>query len=551
MIFLEYTALYRQWRPETFDDMVGQDSIVRTLKNQIKSGRIAHAYLFCGSRGTGKTSAAKILARAVNCISPKDASPCGECRVCKQLKDGNNMDIIEIDAASNNGVDEIRDLRDKVKYPPTVGRYKVYIIDEVHMLSIGAFNALLKTLEEPPVHVIFILATTEPHKLPSTIISRCQRFDFKRIPHRVIMERLEMIAQASSFNIDEEAIDTIARWSEGGMRDALSLMDECVGFCGEHISNSDVLAILGTADQRFIFEFADNMLENNVSALFEMINDIIEDGKNISVFLKDIIYHMRNLMLIKVCGVKNDLLDMSDATLKDYGLQAQRASIEKITRIVDILTGLDSQLKWSTQPRVLLELAMVKICRPDEEQSYEAIIERLKALEQGMVSIPKQPQVMQQNKEKKVAKPKEEAGERKKEVQKKEKTADKINSKKAVSTQNNGKSIEESWPDIMNEIKKERMPIYTLLREAKVSQSGEGKVILKFAPDQGFYAAAIEMDDKRTFIQDMIYKMTGKNVIVACQLGESSNTSDENDDVVKKAIEIFGEQFVEVVEEDD
>lgn len=551
MIFLEYTALYRQWRPETFDDMVGQDSIVRTLKNQIKSGRIAHAYLFCGSRGTGKTSAAKILARAVNCISPKDASPCGECRVCKQLKDGNNMDIIEIDAASNNGVDEIRDLRDKVKYPPTVGRYKVYIIDEVHMLSIGAFNALLKTLEEPPVHVIFILATTEPHKLPSTIISRCQRFDFKRIPHRVIMERLEMIAQASSFNIDEEAIDTIARWSEGGMRDALSLMDECVGFCGEHISNSDVLAILGTADQRFIFEFADNMLENNVSALFEMINDIIEDGKNISVFLKDIIYHMRNLMLIKVCGVKNDLLDMSDATLKDYGLQAQRASIEKITRIVDILTGLDSQLKWSTQPRVLLELAMVKICRPDEEQSYEAIIERLKALEQGMVSIPKQPQVMQQNKEKKVAKPKEEAGERKNEVQKKEKTADKINSKKAVSTQNNGKSIEESWPDIMDEIKKERMPIYTLLREAKVSQSGEGKVILKFAPDQGFYAAAIEMDDKRTFIQDMIYKMTGKNVIVACQLGESSNTSDEDDDVVKKAIEIFGEQFVEVVEEDD
>lgn len=548
---MEYTALYRQWRPETFDDMVGQDSIVRTLKNQIKSGRIAHAYLFCGSRGTGKTSAAKILARAVNCISPKDASPCGECRVCKQLKDGNNMDIIEIDAASNNGVDEIRDLRDKVKYPPTVGRYKVYIIDEVHMLSIGAFNALLKTLEEPPAHVIFILATTEPHKLPSTIISRCQRFDFKRIPHRVIMERLEMIAQASSFNIDEEAIDTIARWSEGGMRDALSLMDECVGFCGEHISNSDVLAILGTADQRFIFEFADNMLENNVSALFEMINDIIEDGKNISVFLKDIIYHMRNLMLIKVCGVKNDLLDMSDATLKDYGLQAQRAGIEKITRIVDILTGLDSQLKWSTQPRVLLELAMVKICRPDEDQSYEAIIERLKALENGMVSIPKQPQVMQQNKEKKVAKPREEAGERKKEVQKKEKTADKINSKKAVSTQNNGKSIEESWPDIMNEIKKERMPIYTLLREAKVSQSGEGKVILKFAPDQGFYAAAIEMDDKRTFIQDMIYKMTGKNVIVACQLGESSNTSDEDDDVVKKAIEIFGEQFVEVVEEDD
>ncbi|MFU0801082.1 MAG: DNA polymerase III subunit gamma/tau [Xylanivirga thermophila] len=548
---MEYTALYRQWRPETFDDMVGQDSIVRTLKNQIKSGRIAHAYLFCGSRGTGKTSAAKILARAVNCISPKDASPCGECRVCKQLKDGNNMDIIEIDAASNNGVDEIRDLRDKVKYPPTVGRYKVYIIDEVHMLSIGAFNALLKTLEEPPAHVIFILATTEPHKLPSTIISRCQRFDFKRIPHRVIMERLEMIAQASSFNIDEEAIDTIARWSEGGMRDALSLMDECVGFCGEHISNSDVLAILGTADQRFIFEFADNMLENNVSALFEMINDIIEDGKNISVFLKDIIYHMRNLMLIKVCGVKNDLLDMSDATLKDYGLQAQRAGIEKITRIVDILTGLDSQLKWSTQPRVILELAMVKICRPDEDQSYEAIIERLKALENGMVSIPKQPQVMQQNKEKKVAKPREEAGERKKEVQKKEKTADKINSKKAVSTQNNGKSIEESWPDIMNEIKKERMPIYTLLREAKVSQSGEGKVILKFAPDQGFYAAAIEMDDKRTFIQDMIYKMTGKNVIVACQLGESSNTSDENDDVVKKAIEIFGEQFVEVVEEDD
>ncbi|MDD4679967.1 MAG: DNA polymerase III subunit gamma/tau, partial [Clostridia bacterium] len=293
-----YTALYRQWRPDTFKDVVGQDTIIRTLTNQLSSGHIAHAYLFCGSRGTGKTSTAKIFARAINCMTPTEYGPCGECEVCENLSSDSNMDILEIDAASNNGVDEIRDLREKVRFPPAFGKFKVYIIDEVHMLSIGAFNALLKTLEEPPSHAVFILATTEPHKLPATILSRCQRFDFKRISQKVIVGRMRNICDSMNIMVENEGLHTIARWAEGGMRDALSLLDQIIGFSGNQITNDDIINIIGTADQSFLFQTTDDILTGNLQGMLQKINQLLDEGKALNIFTRDLLQHIRNLLIV-------------------------------------------------------------------------------------------------------------------------------------------------------------------------------------------------------------------------------------------------------------
>jgi DNA polymerase-3 subunit gamma/tau len=384
---LKYTALYRHWRPKTFQEVVGQDPIIKTLKNQIKSERIAHAYLFCGSRGTGKTSTAKILAVAVNCLSPVDGDPCLECDVCKKLSSGNNMDVIEIDAASNNGVDEIRDLRDKVKFPPVVGRYKVYIIDEVHMLSMGAFNALLKTLEEPPDHVVFILATTEPHKLPATVLSRCQRYDFKRISINVMVQRLRSIAGEMGVDVEDSALQTIARWAEGGLRDALSLMDQCMGFCDKNITQQDVLSILGTADQQFVFQMVENILEGKRSNLLFQLDKLIEDGRDLSAFVRDIMQHLRGLLVTKICQDPAGLLDVTENTLEQYRKMASQTNEERLIRAVEALSALEGELRWSNQPRVLLELTLIKICRPEHENSLEALLDRIKTLEQHIASI--------------------------------------------------------------------------------------------------------------------------------------------------------------------
>ncbi|NMA96170.1 MAG: DNA polymerase III subunit gamma/tau, partial [Clostridiales bacterium] len=347
-----YTALYRKWRPETFDDIVGQDTIVKTLENQINLGRIGHAYLFSGPRGTGKTSTAKVFAKAVNCTDDKNANPCGKCKVCLRSAAGDMLDIIEIDAASNNGVDEIRDLRNKAKFPPTLGRFKIYIIDEVHMLSQGAFNALLKTLEEPPPHVIFILATTEAHRLPATIISRCQHFAFKLILLKDIVDHLRSISQISNITIDDEALYTIARWAQGGLRDAISLFDQCIGFSGNKISNEDVLSMLGTANEPFMFEMVDAILEGDITFAFNSVDMLIQDGRDISIFVRDIITHMRNLLIIKASNNKaSSLIDASPSTVELYKKQAKTAGQMRVFRAVDLFVSLESELKWSNQPR--------------------------------------------------------------------------------------------------------------------------------------------------------------------------------------------------------
>ena len=385
---MAYQALYRRYRPQRFSEFVGQEAIVRTLSSQVMSGRIAHAYLFCGTRGTGKTSAAKVFARAINCEHPENGDPCGACDTCRALEGEGSLDILEIDAASNNGVDEIRELRENVKYPPRSGRYRVYIIDEVHMLSTGAFNALLKTLEEPPVHAKFILATTEPQKLPATILSRCQRFDFGRIPREKIADRLAAAMEENGIPYEKAALDRIARAAEGGMRDAWSITDMCLGYAGETdtgLTDELVRAVLGAADSEFLFSFADAVLSGDGARVLSLIDETMRAGREAQVLLRDVTRHIRTLLLAEVCGDgAGDVLEMSREEAEAARRQAGMASREKLLRISEIFLRAEADLKWSAQPRFALETAALRACVPETGENVSALIERVAELERRL-----------------------------------------------------------------------------------------------------------------------------------------------------------------------
>ena len=386
---MSYTALYRKWRPTSFEEVRGQDHIVKTLKNQINSGRIGHAYLFCGTRGTGKTSIAKIFARAVNCEHPVDGSPCGECSMCRQIAEGASLNVVEIDAASNNGVENIRDIREQVQYPPTDGRYRVYIIDEVHMLSIGAFNALLKTLEEPPFYVIFILATTEVHKIPITILSRCQRYDFKRISIDTIAGRLAELTQAEQIDVDDRALRYVARAADGSMRDALSLLDQCVAFhFGEKLTYDNVLEVLGAVDNRVFSKLFQAVLASDTKACIREIEEMIIQGRDLSQLVNDFVWYMRNLLIAKTTDEPGDMLDMSEENLAVLKEEAAGVDTETLMRYIRIFSELSGQLRYASQKRILVEIAFIKLTTPSMEQNLDSILQRITLLEQKMQEMP-------------------------------------------------------------------------------------------------------------------------------------------------------------------
>lgn len=386
---MSYTALYRKWRPTSFEEVRGQDHIVKTLKNQINSGRIGHAYLFCGTRGTGKTSIAKIFARAVNCEHPVDGSPCGECSMCRQIAEGASLNVVEIDAASNNGVENIRDIREQVQYPPTDGRYRVYIIDEVHMLSIGAFNALLKTLEEPPSYVIFILATTEVHKIPITILSRCQRYDFKRISIDTIAGRLAELTQAEQIDVDDRALRYVARAADGSMRDALSLLDQCVAFhFGEKLTYDNVIEVLGAVDNRVFSKLFQAVLASDTKACIREIEEMIIQGRDLSQLVNDFVWYMRNLLIAKTTDEPGDMLDMSEENLAVLKEEAAGVDTEMLMRYIRIFSELSGQLRYASQKRILVEIAFIKLTTPSMEQNLDSILQRITLLEQKMQEMP-------------------------------------------------------------------------------------------------------------------------------------------------------------------
>ena len=391
-----YTALYRKFRPDSFASVKGQDHIVKTLKNQIMADRIGHAYLFCGTRGTGKTTVAKILAKAVNCEHPVDGNPCGECETCKAIAAGTSMNVIEIDAASNNGVDNIREIREEVAYSPTTGKYKVYIIDEVHMLSIGAFNALLKTLEEPPSYVIFILATTEAHKIPITILSRCQRYDFKRISINTIGSRLMELMEKENVEVEERAIRYIAKKADGSMRDALSLLDQCIAFyLGQKLTYDHVLDVLGAVDTEVFSRFLREILKNDVAQVMKHLEELVMQGRELGQFVSDFTWYLRNLLLLKSSEELEEVLDVSSDNLVLLKEEAGMVREDTLIRFIRVFSELSGQMKFSGSKRVLLEVALIKLCRPQMETDEVSLLERIrmleKKLESGMIAVRQTP----------------------------------------------------------------------------------------------------------------------------------------------------------------
>ena len=381
---MAYLALYRAFRPKTLSDVVRQEHIVTVLKNQISTDRIGHAYLFCGPRGTGKTSIAKIFAQAINCESPKDGSPCGKCATCKALADPSNLDITEIDAASNNGVDEMRDLREKVQYPPVAGRYKVYIIDEVHMLSVGAFNALLKTLEEPPAHAVFILATTESAKIPATILSRCMRFDFKLIPQADLEERLRYVFDSIGKKYEKEAVAAIARAGAGSVRDMLSIADTCVSYTDNTLTYDDVTAVLGGVDFSAIARFCEATLNGNASDAFSCAESFLAAGKSVGMLVKDVLNFLNTCAIVKMCRDAKTLLALPDATYAEAARVAKVTDGHALLRATEIFAQTEQALKYSTSPRILFETAVLKVSMPAQDYDIESLLARISALEKRL-----------------------------------------------------------------------------------------------------------------------------------------------------------------------
>lgn len=381
-----HKALYRVYRPKNFSDVIGQEHIVRTLKNQIENNNVGHAYLFCGTRGTGKTSTAKIFSRAVNCTNLHNDEPCNECENCREILEDKTMDVVEIDAASNNSVDDIRELRENVKYSPAKAKYKVYIIDEVHMLSQGAFNALLKTLEEPPSYVIFILATTEPHKIPATILSRCQRFDFKRVTVKDISSRMRYICEKEGIEADEKALNLIARNSQGALRDALSILDQCISFEGNKISYNDVIELLGSVNIEQLFDLAESIIKEDTRKSLQILNDFIIWGKDVRNLVNDLIDHFRNLMFCKISNDLDEIISLPEETIDLLKQQAETIDTNNLIRILNILSETQDGMKISSNPRVLMEVTMMKIAQPMFDESKEALIKRIENLEQKIES---------------------------------------------------------------------------------------------------------------------------------------------------------------------
>ena len=502
-----HKALYRVYRPQIFEDVIGQEHITKTLRNQIDSDNIGHAYLFSGTRGTGKTSTAKIFARAVNCLNSVDQEPCNECEVCKDILSDNIMDVVEIDAASNNSVDDIRELRESVKYSPTKAKYKVYIIDEVHMLSKGAFNALLKTLEEPPSYVIFILATTEPHKIPATILSRCQRFDFKRVTVKDITLRMKRICTEENIEVEEKALNLIARNSQGALRDALSILDQCISFGDNKIDYKDVVELLGTVNIEQLFDLAKYIIDQNTRESLKILNEFIVWGKDIRNLINDLIDHFRNLMICKVSNDLDEIIALPEETIDQLRAQAETVNNNDLIRILNILSETQDNIRVASNPRVVAEITMMKIAQPMFDESKEALIKRIenleKVIESGNITVTTVSAPTSDN-----ANTNEiSESNKKEEVEYEQVRSEDVN------------MIENAWKNILKSIRADKnMPVYALLGDVKDFNVYESKLYLIFDDNYGFAKTRLSSPDTIKYIENKIREVTNRSFSVSIYL---------------------------------
>lgn len=497
---MSYKALYRKFRPDHFDDVKGQEHIVTTLKNQIRSGRIGHAYLFCGTRGTGKTTIAKLFAKTVNCENPVQESPCGICSCCKAIAAGASMNVIEIDAASNNGVDNIREIVEEVSYSPAEGKYKVYIIDEVHMLSIGAFNALLKTLEEPPSYVIFILATTEVHKIPITILSRCQRYDFRRITIDTITDLLCDLMKQEANEVEEKALRFIARTADGSMRDALSLLDQCIAFhYGEVLTYDKVLDVLGAVDTEVFSRLLRLLLERDVPGCIMLLEEIVMQGRELLQFVTDFTWYLRNLMLLKASEGTEDIMEVSSENLKRLKEEAGLIQNDQIFRYIRLFSELSAQIKYASAKRIFIEILLIKICRPQMDSNTDALTDRIREMEEKIKSgeLVSQPVTVKAESKPKIF-------------------------PKAVP--DDIKEIVKKWPAIINNAES---PLKIYLKNAKLSLGGDNRLMLVVQDlIAGDYLT--KYPDHKKQVESLITDYSGKEIEILIQIDEEERNFEDN-----------------------
>lgn len=572
---MAHQAIYRKWRPMVFEDIVGQGHITQTLKNQILNDKIGHAYLFCGTRGTGKTTCAKVLSRAVNCLNPHDGSPCNECEVCKGILDGSILDVKEIDAASNNGVDNIREIRDDVRYVSTNAKYTVYIIDEVHMLSTGAFNALLKTLEEPPEHVIFILATTEAHKVPQTILSRCQRFDFKRIKPSDIILRMKEIAHGDKLNISEDAYELLGRLADGSMRDGLSILERVVSACGNSITAENITATLGISTAESIFQITDAIEKGDVNKIISVIDNVMSDGKDLRVFIDSLIKNFRDMLICKITEDSSAMLDYNAEDMVKLKALSDKMSFEKISHATSVLSDAQADTKWMKSPRIVYELALIKLARPEYDDSPSAVMDRLASLESkvknGAVTDTSSLSERISNLEEKVkngvtVQPTETV--KKKEVTEKKKTSVRLYnpiSKEELTSDNPIVKVAKNWDNISRTMCNSAGYLKAALMNRNITIDSDGIILLFNPKEKGAYNIAAAYKDKMQVIfkrasgTDFAVKVAYENDIQEELVdfwnlpggnGEVNEPIEVSDDPLDNLVANFGE-IVENVDESE
>ncbi|MBN1040043.1 DNA polymerase III subunit gamma/tau [Clostridium botulinum] len=535
-----YTALYREWRPRTFNDVVGQEHITTTLKNEILNDRIAHAYLFCGTRGTGKTSTAKVMAKALNCFNIQDGEPCNECEMCKKINEGLSMDVTELDAASNNGIDRIRDIIDDTKYPPQEGKYKIYILDEVHMLSGGAVNAFLKTLEEPPSNVIFILATTDPQKLPITILSRCQRFDFKRINQKDISERLRKITESQNVSVDEKSLDLIARVADGAMRDSLSILDQAIAMGDNNIKYDDLISILGLVTNEYLFDITNSIVERNIEKAMVIIDKLVFSGKDIHLFIKDLIGHFRNLLMVKVSNTPEEILDMSLENIELIKEQGKKIRIEEIMRGIRILQEGEANSKVSKQSRLYLELSIIKMCKIEYDTSSEVMLARINKLEEslksGKIQVVSNSQINEKAPLTDVV-PNNQVKSKEKQVKKEQPNLSEehnVNVESSLTIDN----IKRAWSEILEAFKAKRaMVIYASIVTARPYKFENGVATLLYEASYAFNKNRLEKLEYKKIVNEVFSEVLKDKIIVRYEVENNKDGESSKEELLKQRLD--------------